>query len=102
MTTEIDWTNIAGAGVEYANDPARDTVIASWPETDRYGEPVGDSAEYVADLPAGKWASDQHGRLFRVLGAGSVQGSVIVENENGDQFHADLETRLMPNRRNNR
>jgi hypothetical protein len=72
-----------------------DQVPTEFPEFDQDGIKTPGVAA-LADLPDGAFATDADGKLYRKMGAGSVQGSAVIEDPDGDLWQQDAGTILQP------
>jgi hypothetical protein len=85
-TPTFDWDDVGEA--------PPDQIPAGFPEFDQDGIKTR-GVVALADLPDGASATDAQGRRYRKLGAGSVQGSVVIEGPEGDLWQQDSGTMLI-------
>lgn len=84
MTTEIDWTKV-GSG--------DDAILIDGFARDLDGEfPPG--TVYLYEIGHGERCEDRAGNRFRVMGHGSVQGSVVVRDRYGRMYMTDVLVRV--------
>jgi hypothetical protein len=85
-TPTFDWDDVGEA--------PPDQIPAEFPEFDQDGIKTP-GVVALADLPDGASATDAQGRRYRKLGAGSVQGSAVIEGPDGDLWQQDSGTMLI-------
>lgn len=80
-TTKIDWENISDVSDVILPAPFR-----------RYDSDGCETpGHWLGHMEHGSTVVDREGTHFELLGHGSVQGSVILRDPQGHQFHADVD-----------